>query len=343
MNKSASFLIVGFLAGVLASSLLYAWIARGHRAEDRHARRTLRVAHVLPTAHPVHRALEFMAQRVGVLSNGDLKLEIFPGEQLGTETQCLEQVQAGTLAITKVSAGAIGNFVSVYKVLSLPYLFKDGEHCWRVLEGAVGTELLRALATADNGAQSGLRGLCFYDAGTRNFYSREPILTPADLKGKKIRVMNDPVAMDLIRTFGGAPTPIAWGELYSALQQGIVDGAENNPPSLLASRHFEICKHFTLNHHTRIPDVVIISAKIWSELGPEEQAWIQQAAEESSRFQRKLWEEESAKTLAALKEAGVTIHQPEVEPFRRAAEPLLEKYGRGIIGEWVQRISGSPR
>jgi tripartite ATP-independent transporter DctP family solute receptor len=326
---------------VLASSIVFSWLARGRGPDDRQDARTLRVAHVLPTAHPVHRALEFMARRIGELSGGRLKLEIFPGEQLGTETQCLEQVQAGTLAITKVSAGAIGNFVSVYKVLSLPYLFRDSEHCWKTLDGSVGDELLTLLGTADDGKPSGLHGLCFYDAGSRNFYSREPILTPSDLKGKKIRVMNDPVAMDLILALGGAPTPIAWGELYTALQQRIVDGAENNPPSLLTSRHFEICKHFTLNHHTRIPDVVIVSAKIWNQLDPEEQAWIQQAADESSQFQRKLWEEESAKTLVALAEAGVKIHEPDIEPFRQAAKPLLKKYGAGKIGELVTRIGGS--
>lgn len=340
MSRTWSFLVVGFLAGLLAASALFSLLAR--RPSDSAGLVTnLRVAHVLPTSHPVHRGLEFMARRAHELSAGKLKLTIFPGEQLGTEVQALEQLQAGTLAITKVSAGAVGTFVSVYKVLALPYLFHDAAHCWRVLDGDLGKELLTLLGTNDEGSSTGLRGLCFYDAGSRNFYSKEPVVAPADLRGKKFRVMNDPVAMDMVLALGGAPTPIPWGELYTALQQGVVDGAENNPPSLLSSRHYEVCKHFTLNHHTRIPDVLAISAKVWATLSSQEQTWIQQAAQESSAFQRQLWEEESTRALEELKKAGVQIHSPDLEPFRTATRPMLEKYSQGQLSTLVRRIQGA--
>jgi tripartite ATP-independent transporter DctP family solute receptor len=339
MNKTVSLLAVGFLAGIVAAAAVFAWLGQRARATTPGGvDRVLRVAHALPTSHPVHRGIEMMARRAGELSGGRLRLEVFPGEQLGNEVQCLEQVQAGTLAITKVSAAAVGNFVSTYKVFGLPYLFRDDPHFWRVLDSSTGTELLQIIAVGNDGRPSGLTGLCFYDAGSRNFYSKVPILTPQDLRGKKIRVMNDPVAMEMIQAMGGAATPIPWGELYTALQQGVVDAAENNPPSLLSSRHYEVCKFFTLNHHTRIPDVLVISSRVWNRLSPQEQEWIKQAAEESSEFQRRLWAEESDKAIQELKRAGVDVREVDPEPFRAASRSVLDKYSEGKILELVHRI-----
>jgi tripartite ATP-independent transporter DctP family solute receptor len=340
MSKSVSFFIVGLLTGVLLASGLYSWL--GVRTTGSGSAvvgvKVLRVAHALPTSHPVHQGILFMAKRVEELSGGKLKLEVFPGEQLGTETQCLEQVQAGTLAITKVSCGAVGNFVSTYKVFGLPYLFRDETNLWNVLEGPVGEDLLKLISVANDGQSSGLTGLCFYDAGSRNFYGKSPITTPADLKGKKIRVMNDQVAMDLITAFGGAPTPIPWGELYTSLQQGVVDGAENNPPSLLSSRHYEVCKFYTLDHHTRLPDVLVMSSKIFEKLSPEEEGWISKAAHESTDYQRKLWADETARSLAELKKAGVDVREVDMAPFRKLVGPVIQKYAQGKVKELVERI-----
>jgi tripartite ATP-independent transporter DctP family solute receptor len=340
MSKSVSFFIVGLLTGALAASGLYAWLGVRNVGSGASVAggKVLRVAHALPTSHPVHQGILFMAKRVEELSGGKLKLEVFPGEQLGTETQCLEQVQAGTLAITKVSCGAVGNFVSTYKVFGLPYLFRDESHLWNVLEGPVGEDLLKLISVANDGQPSGLTGLCFYDAGSRNFYGKSPITTPADLKGKKIRVMNDQVAMDLITAFGGAPTPIPWGELYTSLQQGVVDGAENNPPSLLSSRHYEVCKFYTLDHHTRLPDVLVMSSKIFDKLSPEEEGWISKASRESTDYQRKLWAEETARSLAELKKAGVDVREVDMEPFRKMVGPVIEKYAQGKVKELVEQI-----
>jgi tripartite ATP-independent transporter DctP family solute receptor len=340
MSKSFSFFIVGLLTGALAASGLYSWLGsrKGGSGTAVAGAKVLRVAHALPTSHPVHQGILFMAKRVEELSGGKLKLEVFPGEQLGTETQCLEQVQAGTLAITKVSCGAVGNFVSTYKVFGLPYLFRDETHLWNVLEGPVGEDLLKLISVANDGQPSGLTGLCFYDAGSRNFYGKSPITTPADLKGKKIRVMNDQVAMDLITAFGGAPTPIPWGELYTSLQQGVVDGAENNPPSLLSSRHYEVCKFYTLDHHTRLPDVLVMSSKIFEKLSPEEEGWISKAARESTDYQRKLWAEETARSLAELKKAGVDVREVDLEPFRKMVGPVIQKYAQGKVKELVEQI-----
>ena len=339
MSTSASSLVVGFLLGVTVASAGYAALGRA-TADGGSAvsTRVLRVAHALPTSHPVHEGIAYMASRAGELSGGRLQLDVFPGEQLGNETQCLEQTQAGTLAITKVSAGVIGNFVANYKVFSLPYLFRDSEHMWNVLGGPVGEHLLTSLAVGNDGAPSGLIGLAFYDSGSRNFYASKPILSPEDLRGLKIRTMADTVAMDTMAAMGAAPTPIPWGELYTSLQQGVVDGAENNAPSLYTSRHYEVSRHYTLDHHSRIPDVLVMSSRVWDSLSAEERGWIRQAAEESVPVQREVWDRENARAMAELRRAGVTVHEVDAEPFRQAVESVMEKYAQGSIGTLVRQI-----
>jgi tripartite ATP-independent transporter DctP family solute receptor len=338
MGKAGSLLVVGFLIGVVVASAGYAALGRTGAVSPGASVRALRVAHSLPTSHPVHKGIEYMAQRARELSGGRLRIDVFPSEQLGTETQCLEQCQAGTLAITKVSAGPIGNFVSSYKVFSLPYLFRDSDHMWKVLQGSVGRELLDVLSVGNDGAPSGLTGLAFYDSGSRSFYTKTPVLSPADLKGMKIRTMADPVAMDTVKAMGAAPTPIPWGELYTALQQGVVDGAENNAPSLYTSRHYEVGRHYTLDQHSRIPDVLVASTAIWNSLSEDERRWIQQAATESVAVQRRIWDEDSAHAMTELRAAGVQIHEVDPAPFREAVRPVMERYTQGPLGDLVRRI-----
>jgi tripartite ATP-independent transporter DctP family solute receptor len=193
---------------------------------------TLRLAHGLGVTHPVHLAFEELAGRVEALSAGRLRVEIHPAEQLCSERECLELLQIGSVAMTKVSASVMENFASGYRVLGLPYLFRDDAHRAAVLEGEIGRELLA------EGAERRLLGLAFYDAGSRSFYTRDrPIREPVHLAGLKIRTQESPTAMAMVRALGGAPTPLSWGELYAALQQGVVDGAENNPPSFHLSGH----------------------------------------------------------------------------------------------------------
>lgn len=338
MKATTSSLLVGLLLGVVVASAGFALIGRSASGSATTASRVLRVAHALPTSHPVHLGIEFMARRAEELSRGRLRLEVFPAEQLGTETQCLEQAQAGTLAITKVSAGVVGNFVSSYRVFSLPYLFRDADHMWKVLEGPIGRSMLDLLSVGNDGRPSGLKGLGFYDSGSRNFYSKTAILSPADLRGRKVRVMADAVAMDAVQAMGGAATPIPWGELYTALQQGVVDAAENNPPTLLSSRHYEVGRHFTLSHHMRIPDLVVISSRVWQTLTPEEQAWLQQATDESVAVQRELWTKSSDEALAELRRLGVDVHEVDTKPFRDAVAPVVAKYSEGLIADLVRQI-----
>jgi tripartite ATP-independent transporter DctP family solute receptor len=283
--------------------------------------RVLKLAHGLDPTHPVHKAMVYMADRCKELSGGKLQIEIYPSGQLGSEQQCVELLQIGSLAITKVSAAVMESFVDEYKVLGLPYIFKSKEQAFKVLDGEIGKELLEAPEPY------WIRGLCFYDAGSRSFYTiKTPIYKPDDLKGLKIRVMKSQISMELVKMLGGSPTPISWGELYTALQSGVVDGAENNPPSFYTSHHYEVCKYYSLNEHSMVPDVLIISLKVWKSLSAQEQQWLQQAANESVIRERELWAESVKESLAAVEKAGVTIIHPDKKPFAEKVEPMYDMF-----------------
>jgi tripartite ATP-independent transporter DctP family solute receptor len=262
-----------------------------------------------------------MADRCKEISGGELQIDIYPSGQLGSEQQCVELLQIGSLAITKVSAAVMESFTEDFKAVGLPYVFRSKEHSFKVLDGEIGKELLRSTEPF------WIRGLCFYDAGSRSFYTIDtPINHPDDLKGLKIRVMKSMTAMEMVKAQGGSPTPISWGELYTALQSGVVDGAENNPPSFYTSHHYEVCKYYSLNEHTMVPDVLIVSQKVWNKLSDRERAWLQQAADDSVPVQRRLWAESEKESLEKVEEAGVSIIYPPKEPFSEKVQALLESY-----------------
>jgi tripartite ATP-independent transporter DctP family solute receptor len=336
------YLSFGFLIGLVTASLLFAFLKPAGSGSAVGVRQ-LKVAHSLPVSHPVHAGIQHFADRVAFYSEGRIQLNIFPNGQLGSETQTLEQMQSGTLDAAKVGGATLGSFIPVAKIFSLPYLFRDSEHYWTVLNGELGQELLDELATAGSGRASGFRGLTYYDAGSRSFYAQKPILHPSDLSGMKIRVMNDPVAIDTMKALGASPTPISWGELYTALQQGVVDGAENNTPSFVSSRHFEVCKEFSLNHHSRVPDVLIISETTWSTLSEEERGWVEKAAAESSDFQRAAWAAGVAEALEIMQAEGVTVHEVEVGPFMAATQSVRDRYASGAMKTLVERIQAVDR
>ncbi|MBU0639270.1 MAG: TRAP transporter substrate-binding protein [Planctomycetes bacterium] len=293
----------------------------------------LKLAHGLDATHPVHKGMLVLAEKAWERSAGRLRIDIYPSEQLGNERECIEQVQLGALVMTKASSAHLEAFVPELRVLGLPYLFRDDEHMWKVFNGPIGKELLAA------GRAKGLEGLCFYDAGARSFYAREKaIRTPADLAGMKIRVMQSEMCMNMVKAMGGSPTPIAWGELYTSLQQGVVDAAENNPPSFHTSKHYEICKHYVLDEHSRPPDVLVISTKVWNDLPPDLQRFLQEAVTESVAAQRKLWADAVSEALAAVQQAGVTVVRPDVQPFRAAVQPVWDEFAGTEIGEMAQRI-----
>lgn len=288
---------------------------------DISSKKTIKLGHGLDVNHSVHKAMVKMAKDLEEISNGEMALEIYPSQQLGTERQCLELLQIGSLDMTKVSVGVLENFAPKMKVLGLPFLFRDRKHSFQVLDGPIGKKLL------NDGEKYWLKGLGFYDAGSRSFYTKDrPVHSPEDLEGLKIRVMESVTAMQMVSDLGGSPTPISWGELYTSLQQGVVDGAENNPPSFYLSRHYEVCKYYTLDEHTVLPDVLLVGTSTWNNLNKKEKAWLQEAVDRSVKHQRILWMESETEALAAVQEAGVEIIRPDKTLFSQKTENTLEQH-----------------
>lgn len=293
----------------------------------------LKLAHTLDQQHSVHLAMVYMDERLRELSGDTMRVDIYSGGQLGNERELIELLQIGSLAMTKVSASPMEGFVPEMKVFNLPYVFRDSEHFWNVLESDIGKNLLVACERAR------LRGLGYLDAGSRSFYMNDvPVQTPKDLNGQKIRVQNSQTAIKMVNTLGGAATPVSWGELYTALQQGVVNGAENNPPSFYLSKHYEVSKYYTLDEHTYVPDLLLISTEVWGELEPQQQAWLQQAVDDAVVYQRKLWEESTAESLAAVKAAGVQVIYPDKQPFIDAVKPLHDSYQGTDVGDLLAEI-----
>jgi tripartite ATP-independent transporter DctP family solute receptor len=292
-----------------------------------------KLSHGLDIVHPVHKAMEHMSQRLRELSGGSMTIDIYPSEQLGSERESIEMVQLGSIDITKTSAAVLESFEPSYSVYSLPYLFRNSAHAWNVFLGPVGREILLA------GSTVGLRGLCYYDSGSRSFYTKDkPVKHPDDLVGMKIRVQKSYMAVKTIQILGGSPTPIDWGELYTSLQQGVVDGAENNPPSFYTSHHYEVCPYYYLDEHTTIPDVLLMSQVVWDRLSPEQQKMVQTAADESMEYQRKIWQKMVQESLDEVKASGVEVRVPDKEPFMKKVQPLYDEFEGTPVAELARRI-----
>ncbi len=296
--------------------------------------KVIKLAHGLDVNHSVHKGMLFMADRLAEKSGGTMKIEIYPNQQLGTERQCLELLQIGSLDMTKVSAAVLENFSPKMKVFGLPFLFRDKQHALKVMDSDVGKAIL------NDGEKFWLKGLCYYDSGSRSFYTKErPIEKPSDLEGLKIRVMESVTSMNMVRSLGGSPTPISWGELYTSLQQGVVDGAENNPPSFYLSGHYEVCKYYSLDEHTILPDVLIIGLSTWNRLDDRQKKWVSEVAQESAVHQRKLWIESENEALAAIEKAGVKILRPDKTVFMEKVNSMYESHkGNKDFYDLIQQI-----
>jgi tripartite ATP-independent transporter DctP family solute receptor len=318
----------------LIALLFFCLLSSGCRTEKKVT--VIKLGHGLAPTHPVHQAMKFLADRVYLKSSGKLRIDIYPSEQLGSERECLELLQVGSLGMAKVSCSVLEGFVPAMSILSLPYLFRDEEHQWKVLEGEIGRKLLH------EGEKFWLRGLSFYDAGSRSFYTKnKPILTPDDLIGLKVRTQESTTSMRMVQALGGSPTPIAWGELYSALQQGVVDAAENNLPSYYLSRHYEVCKFYSFDEHTAVPDVLIISTRTWNDLSPELQGLIQEAADESALYEKQLWKKTTQEALDQVRKYGAKIFYPDKRLFAEKVKPLYEEYrAKPAIYELIQKVEG---
>jgi tripartite ATP-independent transporter DctP family solute receptor len=293
----------------------------------------LKLAHVLDTGHSVHQGMVHMAERLEHYSGGSMRIDIYPSGQLGAERETVELVQIGSLAMTKVSAAPLESFVPAMQVFSIPYVFRDREHYFKALDSEVGKELLASTEVAR------IRGMGYYDSGSRSFYMvDDPVETPEDLTGQKIRVMKSQTAVKMVAALGGSATPISWGELYTALQQGVVDGAENNPPSFYLSGHYEVCKYYALNEHTSVPDMLLMSTRIWNSLDEQQQQWLQMSVDDSVAYQRELWRVSTEEALAAVEAAGVIVTRPDKRPFMAAVEEMKAAYDGTEVGRLLRAI-----
>lgn len=279
----------------------------------------MRLGHGLPEDHAVHKAVVRFAELVKERSNGEVEIKIFANGVLGGEREMLEQVQNGVLEITKASASPLETFSTDYKVFNLPFVFRDRDHYFKVLTSPVGESILAS------SKKKGFIGLAYYDSGARSFYAKKAINTPDDLKGMKIRVQQSPTTIKMIQALGATPTPMAWGEVYSALQTGVVDGAENNVTALTNGRHGEICKFFSETEHQMVPDVLVISSMRWDSLSKAQQDIIKKAAVDSYEYQKSLWgafeKVEREKAMAM----GVKFITPNKPTFVAKVKPMMDE------------------
>ena len=314
------------IALVFVAALLGACAQR----EDRYV---LKLAHVLDTGHPVHKGMEHMADRLEAYSDGSMRIDIYPSGQLGAERELVELVQIGSLAMTKVSASPLEAFVPSMQVFSIPYVFRSREHYFNALDSEIGRELLDSVQIAR------LKGMGYYDSGSRSFYMVDTqVESPEDIEAKKIRVQKSQTAVKMISALGGSATPISWGELYTALQQGVVDGAENNPPSFFLSGHYEVSKYYALNEHTSVPDMLLMSLHVWDSLNEQQQSWLQMAVDDSVAYQRELWKQATEEALTAVQEAGVIVSYPDKAPFMEAVKEMKSEYDGTDVGRLLKAI-----
>ena len=286
----------------------------------------LKASDVHPAGYPTVAAVETLGEKLSKATGGRLSVQMYASMQLGGEKEAIEQAQIGAIAFARVSVGVMGPVVDDLNVLNLPFLFRDTKHAQTVLDGTIGQELLDKVT---NHPTAGLVGLCWMDAGARNMYdTKKPINTIADLKGLKIRVMGNPMFVEMMNALGGNGIAMGYDQVFTALQTGVVDGAENNPPSFVFDNHFQVAKYYTLTEHLIVPEMVVFSKKTWNNLSKEDQALLVKLGKEAQAEERVLWNAYQQKALDKMKEAGIAIVPvADKKPFQDAVKPVWDKYG----------------
>src|SRR5713101_9564467 len=267
---------------------------------------------VHPLGYPTVEAIVRMGKKLEAQTAGKYSIQIFPSMQLGGEKEMIEQAQVGALQIARISVGAMGPVVDDLNVFNMPFIFRDEQHMRKVIDGPIGQELLERTSSAPT---SRLIVLGWMDAGTRNVYSNKPVTKPADLKGMKIRMMGNPLFVETMNAMGGNGVAMGFNELYSALQTGVVDGAENNEPTVLAQNHYQVAKVYSLTGHLIIPEMFVFSKVSWDKLSKDDQALIKKFSREAQFEQRKLWDEKTAKATDELKAKGVKFVKADKQAF----------------------------
>jgi tripartite ATP-independent transporter DctP family solute receptor len=266
-------------------------------------------------------AVKYMSDIIKQKSGGKDSIKVYTMSQLGGEKDTIEQTKIGALDMVRINSAPMNNIVPETLVPSLPFIFRDVTHMRKVLDGPIGDEILKALEA------HGFVGMAFYDAGARSFYNtKKPIRTPADMKGMKIRVQQSDLFVGMLQALGANATPMPYGEVYTALKTGLVDGAENNWPSYDTARHFEVAKYYTVNEHSMVPEILMFSKKIFDTLPADEQKIFKQAAKESVPYMRKLWDAKELESRKKVEAAGVqVVDKVDKKPFMDAMKPVYDK------------------
>jgi tripartite ATP-independent transporter DctP family solute receptor len=290
------------------------------------AKMVLKASDVHPEGYPTVAAVEALGEKLSKATGGRLSVQMYASMQLGGEKEAIEQAQVGATAFARVSVGVMGPVVDDLNVLNLPFLFRGTEHAQKVLDGVIGQELLDKVT---NHPTAGLIGLCWMDAGARNMYdTKKAIATIADLKGLKVRVMGNPMFVEMMNALGGNGIAMGYDQVFTALQTGVVDGAENNPPSYVFDNHYQVAKFYTLTEHLIVPEMVVMSKVVWNKLTKEDQALLVKFAKEAQAEERVLWNAYQQKALDKMKEAGIAIVPiADKKPFQDAVKPVWDKYG----------------
>jgi tripartite ATP-independent transporter DctP family solute receptor len=289
-----------------------------------------------PPSHPASMAHDFFGQRLEELTGGEITVDVHHARGLCDAVECVQMIRNGTIAFFDVSAANLSQVDQRLDMFTLPYLFKSKAHYWNYLTSDSAAAFVKPLE------EKGIKVLGFIDSGARSFFTQEPVRTVADVAGQKIRVMGSPVAVATIGAMGGTGVPVAWGELYNALQTGVVDGAENNHPSVLSMKFYEVSKYYTLDEHARIPDMLIMSIKTFNSLPADQQQAIEQAGREAEAFMRGAWTVSEVTALEQLKEKFVEIIEVDKGPFIDAVADLVaEESARLGVTDEVNHILGT--
>jgi tripartite ATP-independent transporter DctP family solute receptor len=329
IRQSGAGLALGLAGGLAATLPLPAFAQQ---------KMVLKATDVHPLGYPTVEAVVRMGKKLETATGGRLSIQMYPAMQLGGEKEMIEQAQVGALQIARISVGPMGPIVDELNVFNMPFVFRDVPHMNKVIDGPIGDEMLAKLTASP---QSKLVGLCWMDAGARSVYnSKKPIKSIDDLKGLKIRMMGNPIFVDTMNALGGNGIAMGFDQLYNALQTGVVDGAENNPPSYESGKHFQVAKYYSLTEHLIIPEILVFSRASWDKLSKDDQALIAKLSKEAQQEQRKLWLEREVQSMETVKKAGIevlTFTPDQKKRFQDAVKPVWDKYGAKYAG-LVQRI-----
>jgi len=322
---------------IVAAGLIAAATAFASGTALAQSKLVLKASDVHPEGYPTVAAVENLGKKMSAATNGRITVQMYPSMQLGGEKEAIEQAQVGAIAFARVSVGALGPVVDELNVFNLPYVFRNTEHAQKVMDGEIGKELLGKVTSSGKG----LVGLCWMDAGARSFYdTKKPIKSMADLKGLKVRVMGNPMFVDMANSMGANGIAMGYDQVFTSLQTGVIDGAENNPPSFVFDNHYQVAKFYTIDEHLIVPEMLVMSKKIFDSMSKDDQALLLKFAREAQMEERKLWDIYEKQAMDKAKANGVQIIQisaADKKQLQDAVKPVWDKYGPKYA-DMVKRI-----